>query len=381
VAGGLDQMEKIEQEIAKVNSDIEKVTKQIEALESILEKEYEDWTQKEKNKYGNHDQLREEKNKLREKENKLREKENKLREEKNKLREEKNKLREKGQNFLISGTILLAKKTKGVRSTVYRIASSYLGYHDGERKAFWYEGDDLNIHVLFESKLNADYFRRRLNDESMIHNSAIGQLKVAQLNLSPTQSIIGKEILLTDYNPDDYDSPQNILSLVSGTTSILDSSRPIFKFQRIESDSIFGQHYKACSCHLISREYLNHNSESDDPENNRIALSGDVHNWFDGRSVDVPLFKLTVPSDYLLPRRPLLENRYEVQLLVTAYDSDSARMLFPRLREGYNGVSELEATISVYVLDPKVFKKCVEWKALEIQEKWDSYNNMDPAVA
>ncbi len=110
-------------------------------------------------------------------------------------------------------------------------------------------------------------------------------------------------------------------------------------------------------------------------------MSGDVHNWFDGKSVDVPLFKLTVPSEYPVPRRPVLENRYEVLLLVTAYDSDSARLLFPRLREGYTVLSELEATISVYVLNPKVFIECIDWKAIEIQEKWDSYNNMDPAVS
>jgi len=71
-------MEKIEQEFAKVNSDIDNVTNQILALESILEKEYEDWTQKEKNKYGNHEKLREKENKLREKESQLREKESQL---------------------------------------------------------------------------------------------------------------------------------------------------------------------------------------------------------------------------------------------------------------------------------------------------------------
>ena len=284
------------------------------------------------------------------------------------------------ENYLISGTMLHAKKTKGVRSTLYRLASTYLGYHDGEERAFWYDGDDLKIHLLFESKQNADYFRRRLDDESLIHNSAISQLKVAQISLFATQNTAGKEILGTDYNPDDFDSPQIALSMVSGTTSILDSTRPIFKFQRIESDSIFGQHYKACSCHLVSREYLAKNSEYDDAENNRLALSGDVHNWFDGKSVDVPLFKLTVPTESV-SRRPILENRYEVLLLVTAYDSDSARLLFPRLREGYTVLSELEATISVYVLKPKVFKECIEWKALEIQEKWDSYNNMEPAVS
>jgi len=75
---GLRQMEKIEQEIAKVGSDIETVTAQIETIEFILEKEFEDWSRKEKNKYGNHEQLRGEKNKLREKESKLRDEKNKL---------------------------------------------------------------------------------------------------------------------------------------------------------------------------------------------------------------------------------------------------------------------------------------------------------------
>jgi hypothetical protein len=77
-------------------------------------------------------------------------------------------------NYLVIGTVLLAKKTKGVRSTLYRLASAYLGYHDGEESAFWYDGDDLKIRLLFESKQNADYFQRRLDDESLIHNSAIG---------------------------------------------------------------------------------------------------------------------------------------------------------------------------------------------------------------
>ncbi len=75
----------IERDIAKVNTDIEAVTKEIKAvtdqikvLENILEKEYEEWTQTEKNKYGNHSMLREKENKLREKENKLRDEKNKL---------------------------------------------------------------------------------------------------------------------------------------------------------------------------------------------------------------------------------------------------------------------------------------------------------------
>jgi hypothetical protein len=298
---------------------------------------------------------------------------------KNKL----NPLSNINNNFLLSGKISQAKKTKGVRATLYRLASTCLGYHDGENDAFWYEGDDLMLHVLFESKQNADYFHRRLNDESLYHNTAINLLNIIDISFVCTNNVVGKQIFATDYNPDDYGSPQDAVSLVSGATSILDSSRPLFKFQRIESDSVFGQHYKAENCHLIDKAYYAGNpQEEDDVENNRLALTSDVHNWFDGRNVDVPLFKLTIPEDHLISRKPVLENRYEVPLLVTAIDNDAARLLFPRLREGCTFYQDrkLEAIVTVYVLDPKVFATCIAWKAAKIQKMWDYYNNMEPLV-
>ena len=286
-------------------------------------------------------------------------------------------------NFLFVGKLSKAKKTKGVRAIVYRLASTCLGYHDGENDAFWYEGDDLMLRVLFESKQNGDYFHRRLNDESLYCNTAISKIAIIDVSLAPTASFVGKQIFATDYNPDDYDSPQNAVSLVSGATSILDSSRPLFKFQRIESDSVFGKHYKADNCHLIDKaNYASNPQEEEDVENNRLALSSDVHNWFDGRNVDVPLFKLTISTAHLISRNPVIENRYEVPLLVTALDSDSARLLFPRLREGsiFYQDRKLEAIVKVYVLNPNVFTTCIEWKASRIQKIWDDYNNMEPAV-
>jgi hypothetical protein len=105
-------------------------------------------------------------------------------------------------NFLFLAKLSQAKKTKGVRATLYRLASTGLGYYDVENDAFWYEGDDLKICVLFRSERDADYFHRRLNDESLYHNAS---------------------------NP----------------------------------------------------------HEEDDVENSRLALSSDVHHWFDGRNVAV----------------------------------------------------------------------------------------------
>ena len=83
----LRQMERIEQEIAKVNSDIETVTKKIEIIGEKADKvevELEDWKQ---NNNWNEDTASTLQNsvfykELTEKENKLREKESKLMEEK-----------------------------------------------------------------------------------------------------------------------------------------------------------------------------------------------------------------------------------------------------------------------------------------------------------
>ena len=71
-------MEKIEEQIVALEH-------KISFIETLSEKDYSDWTNKEKNKYGNYEQLREEKKQLREKENQLRREKEQLREEKNLL--------------------------------------------------------------------------------------------------------------------------------------------------------------------------------------------------------------------------------------------------------------------------------------------------------
>jgi hypothetical protein len=129
---------------------------------------------------------------------------------------------------------------------------------------------------------------------------------------------------------------------------------------------------------LIDKAYYEHNPDQiDDFENNRLALSSDVHHWYDGRNVDIPLFNITISPS--LSRRPaVVENRFAVRLRVTAFDSDSARLLFPRLKEG-SEITELEAIVTVFVLDLEIFKSCIEWKASIIQEAWDRYNSMASA--
>ena len=68
-------MEKIEQQIAKVNSDIDTVTKQIDSIEALLRKRFEDWNE-EINVFGDNEV--EARKAAREKEKQLREKKKQL---------------------------------------------------------------------------------------------------------------------------------------------------------------------------------------------------------------------------------------------------------------------------------------------------------------
>ena len=61
-------MEKLEKEIAQIIAKIDEV-------ELLLEKDYKEWTQKEKLKFGNHEILRKEKELLRKEKEQLRDKE------------------------------------------------------------------------------------------------------------------------------------------------------------------------------------------------------------------------------------------------------------------------------------------------------------------
>ena len=57
----------------QIANEINKLAAKLDAVEQLLDKDYEDWTQKEKQAYGNHEQLRKEKEQLRKKEEQLRE--------------------------------------------------------------------------------------------------------------------------------------------------------------------------------------------------------------------------------------------------------------------------------------------------------------------
>ena len=83
----------------EIEAEISNLALKIDAIEQLLEKDYEEWTPKEKQKFGNHEQLREEKKELRGKEKQLREEKKQLGDKELALLKQKTILLQKDQNL------------------------------------------------------------------------------------------------------------------------------------------------------------------------------------------------------------------------------------------------------------------------------------------
>lgn len=279
--------------------------------------------------------------------------------------------------WLVEGHVSSALRTKGVRKKLYQLAFNNQGYYDDGIIAFGYRDDSDNklfFHVLFKFEVNAINFDINLKNEESTRNSPLCRLSTQSSVNGHNQPSQEKRIALSDYKPEDSDSPTvELYSLTSASScSILEMSSDLFKYQRIESLRIFPQGIgRVQKCHIISKNHcLMHETygKYEHDESNFLALSPDLHSWFDGA---VPVLKV----DYFsCSETVVLNNRYEVQVVVEAIDIVCASTLFPRLKEG--SIAGDLGTImftSVHVTDPSTFKICLKWKSEDTQKKWDAY--------
>ncbi|KAH9173630.1 hypothetical protein AeNC1_017713, partial [Aphanomyces euteiches] len=121
------------------------------------------------------------------------------------------------------------------------------------------------------------------------------------------------------YVPQESESPQDTISSISLTSSVtvVDPSTEEFCYQRIEDDRYFLPYGKAESCHLISRkESRDHKREFakyDRDPNNRLALSREMHGYYDGLSYEVPIVNM-IPGS--IEEKPSIDKRYKVEIFV-----------------------------------------------------------------
>ncbi|KUF91661.1 hypothetical protein AM588_10003240 [Phytophthora nicotianae] len=255
--------------------------------------------------------------------------------------------------WLVRGSIANALSIKGVRCRLYRLAGTYLGYYDPARRtgdknvALWYEDKTLCIHILFKTgehfvavwqsacvdsrvaiaEENALRFDNALQEEPVTLGSPLnGQevtTSVAQFEGVPTELT---RIYFIHYDPLESESPQDTMSSISLTSSvsILDASTDEFRYQRIEHERYFLPYGNAESCHLVSRkqsrDHKREFAKYDRDTNNRLALSREMHGFYDALSYDVPIVNMVpVPGPV---EKPSIGSRYKVRMSVVCVQSN-----------------------------------------------------------
>ncbi|TMW68973.1 hypothetical protein Poli38472_001129 [Pythium oligandrum] len=201
--------------------------------------------------------------------------------------------------WLVRGSIANALSTKGIRAKLYRLAGMFLGYYDPARytgdshSALWYEDKTLCIHVLFKTEENALQFENAMQDEPVTLGSALNghevTTNVTRINHVPAAEL--QRIFFVHYDP----LEDTMSSISSSSVTVLDCSTDEFRYQRIEHERYFLPYGKAERCHLVSAKQCKHDEafeQYDHDMNNWLALSREMHGFYDGLSYEVPIMNI-----------------------------------------------------------------------------------------
>ena len=172
----------------KIETEIDKLGTKIEAIEDLLDKDYEEWTLKEKQMFGNHEELRK-------KEEQLRKKEEQLREERKQLLKQKTLLLQREQNQGISSLIKSAKAME-IDSTSQRSESDQV----------FIQTNNLDLQMSNDSLKYLIYLLEKTVDVRKLPNSAAFRDKCLEYRLDRRT---------TQYDPNDVDNVK-LLIAVSG---------------------------------------------------------------------------------------------------------------------------------------------------------------------
>ncbi|TDH71829.1 hypothetical protein CCR75_001773 [Bremia lactucae] len=291
--------------------------------------------------------------------------------------------------WLLTGCVDDALATKGIRSKLFWMASSRTGYYDPARRigdknvAFWYEDKNLCFHVLFKVESDALKFETGLlNGPHTLGSPLTGHQIETHLAQTRAVSVDLKRIIYHDYNPNDSKSRENTISSLTTSVSILDLSTDEFRYQRIEHEKFFKPYGKAESCHLVSRkdnrDHQREYGKYDRDVNNRLALSREMHGWFDGLSIEFPIVNM-LPGT--IEDHPSIGDRRKVEILVKAFDAGCKDRVFSRLKDGSADTDDpLVMKTFVHVKDPDTFCLCLRWKYNNNAQLASSFFEITPAI-
>lgn len=290
--------------------------------------------------------------------------------------------------YEVRATYKKARSIKGVRAKLYQEAElQHAIYSILQSKSIWYSGDNLHLDLLFETVKSALGFRSflsmwHINNPFVVSGDAVsvdevlGEVYIYQSQLKYIQ---------LSHDAQESESPVGSLEQYKGSsasTSELTGASMESHFsqlQSIEKQEEFGllQVNPYC-CHIKGQKTF---PELKDNNNNMLALSWLLHQYFDGLNlVDEPSGQIKVPQIAInykshpfteeMVGTPLVKRR-KVILTIECRTITIFKAVGDRLKLGSEKTSDLEWKTCVHVENPDVLCDCLKWKYAQTKKRWE----------
>ncbi|KAG7340341.1 hypothetical protein IV203_023884 [Nitzschia inconspicua] len=277
--------------------------------------------------------------------------------------------------FLVGGTVIDAKQSKGARGNVFKFLENHYGHYsltDGIQVD--YTGNNLTFKAYFRSYDAACAFQNAMNKweihKELAHLGGV-TLDPPTPAAVPWQSDFTR-FYLQDYKPNDHESPCQTLDQLHSyhlsvpVTEPVEPASNLLRYQCIDQPMPHINHYK---CHLKDKAKF---MQLQWNENNMVAASWLFHQQLDGLNVaeGIPLVALsfkTASNDRLVSHN----RRYRVTLLVEFFYQELAAAFAPTGLA--RKIDETSWEISLYVEDKHMFKECIDWKSADTKKQWNDH--------
>ena len=294
-----------------------------------------------------------------------------------------------------------AKSKIGVRGAIYRYAQEHVAHYSLERsKSIYYpdNSNDLEVCLLFRAYIDAGKFGAFLGHWYL--NNPIS-VKFGDVSVNEVQKVVYvaesdlHPVLLEHYNADGSDSPVQSLEKLhaavpppESSASAFSLSNPVAKLQSIERPDLFNT-LRPERAHIKSvKDYKEADTEHDkqlqQDSNNLLALSSDVHHYFDGRNTtdgyleSIPLIAIK-PAEYgrfrneTCPEYPLLK-RQRLEVVVECRNREVGKIVKNRLKTGTESLSPTQYKTHIHVEDASITCACLDFKYKQTMEIWKAHD-------
>jgi hypothetical protein len=178
---------------------------------------------------------------------------------------------------------------------------------------------------------------------------------------------VSRRIILKDYSSNDFNSPADSIFSQSEYTEY-QPTEDIVVYQSLEK--IEWLEFGSEGAHLIARRICKKRklTDLDRSDNNRLALSRQLHGYVDGLSNGQrPVVKLNyVPSD-----EEFIDGRYRIVVGVEFMSEKVKAIVAPLLKASSRQTNDpLIMECDVFVRNKQEFIDCLEFKSEETQKLW-----------